>query len=161
MTPGLAKGPPFPSKARKGSTVAVASLELPTVPMVIGICEIDICALSNVQGAKGHAVRSLHWAGDELWGWSHAGKSGGSPPIIIDGWNNAEDSSSRALDEGAAEMNISRIEAKGFEQDLYAERGNPESKADHNTHVNGEDSTPWETVSVQRKELTSKGIFVH
>ncbi|MCJ1386056.1 hypothetical protein MMC17_009181 [Xylographa soralifera] len=158
MTPGLANGPPFPSKANKGSTVAVASLELPTVPMVVGICEIDVCTLSSVQGAKGHAVRSLHWCGDEIWGWSHGGKPGGSVPSIIDGWNIAEDSSSRALDDKAAEMTVSRIEAGSFEQDLPAEHGNPESKDDHNTYVNGEDGTPWERVSVQRKELTSKEV---
>ena len=160
MTPGLANGPPFPSEAKKGSTVAVASLELPTVPMIVGICEIDVCALSNVQGAKGHAVRSLHWDGDEIWGWSHGGKPGGFAPRIIDGWSMAEDSSSRALDKGAAGLRDSRTDAESFEQDSHAKHGNSESRANQNNHVNREDGNPWESVSVQSRELTSKGILV-
>ena len=70
MTPGLAGGPPFPKEATKNAVAAVASIENPSVPKVVGICEIDIGSLSQVQGAKGHALRSEHWEGDELWAWS-------------------------------------------------------------------------------------------
>ncbi|GME27825.1 RNA binding protein ligatin tma64 [Neofusicoccum parvum] len=92
MTPGLQNGPPFPQKAKKGAVVAVASLESPTVPVTVGVCEIDVSALQQVQGARGHAVRTVHWAGDELWSWSAAGKAGGAPPEHLDGWytGNAE-----------------------------------------------------------------------
>ncbi|EKG11222.1 Translation initiation factor SUI1 [Macrophomina phaseolina MS6] len=86
MTPGLQNGPPFPQKAKKGAVVAVASLESPTVPVAVGVCEIDVSALQQVQGARGHAVRSLHWAGDELWTWSNTGKPGISAPEHLEGW---------------------------------------------------------------------------
>ena len=84
MTPGLA-GPPFPQKAKKGSVVAVASLSKPSVPMIVGSCEIDISSLGEVQGVKGHAVRGVHWSGDELWSWSANGQTGGPPPDEIRG----------------------------------------------------------------------------
>ncbi|KAL1648786.1 hypothetical protein SLS58_001966 [Diplodia intermedia] len=92
MTPGLQNGPPFPQKAKKGAVVAVASLENPTVPVAVGVCEIDVSALQQVQGARGHAVRSVHWAGDEIWAWSTSGKEGGAPPEHLEGWygENAE-----------------------------------------------------------------------
>lgn len=92
MTPGLQNGPPFPQKAKKGAVVAVASLENPTVPVAVGVCEIDVSALQQVQGLKGHAVRSVHWAGDEIWAWSTSGKEGTPPPEHLDGWydENAE-----------------------------------------------------------------------
>jgi len=86
MTPGLQNGPPFPAKATKNAVVAIASLEIPSVPMVVGICEIDIASLEQVQGAKGHAVRSEHWDGDEIWAWSTSGNPGGAAPDRIEGW---------------------------------------------------------------------------
>ncbi|KAL1955760.1 hypothetical protein VTO42DRAFT_8080 [Malbranchea cinnamomea] len=86
MTPGLANGPPFPEKATKGSVVAVASLERPSVPLFVGICEIDVSSLEKVQGMKGHAVRGVQWEGDELWSWSADGRPGGQPPEHLDGW---------------------------------------------------------------------------
>ncbi|MCJ1285296.1 hypothetical protein MMC26_004636 [Xylographa opegraphella] len=158
MIPGLVNGPPFPPKAKRGSTVAVASIELPTVPLVVGICEIDVCALSNVQGAKGHAVRGLHWDGDGIWGWSHGGKPGGSAPSVIHQWNIAEDISSRALAEGVAVMHVSQTGADLFEQDVHAEPRTPKTGADYDTYVNGEDGTPLEAASVQREEFTLKEV---
>ncbi|KAK7538817.1 uncharacterized protein J3D65DRAFT_645720 [Phyllosticta citribraziliensis] len=86
MTPGLQNGPPFPEKAKEGAAVAIASLESPTVPMAVGVCEIDVSALRDVRGAKGHAVKMIQWAGDELWAWSTGGKPGISPPEHLDGW---------------------------------------------------------------------------
>ena len=87
MTPGLARGPPFPSEATKGSIVAIASVECPSVPRVVGVCEIDVSSLQQVQGAKGHAVRGYHWDGDELWGWGQSGKAGSDAPSRIEGWD--------------------------------------------------------------------------
>lgn len=87
MTPGLTRGPPFPSKATKGSVVAIAALEKPSVPMVVGICEIDVACLEKAQGVKGQAVSSEHWAGDELWAWSLSNQPGQSPPDEIRGWD--------------------------------------------------------------------------
>ena len=157
MTPGLAKGPPFPSRAIKGSTVAVASLENPTVPMVVGSCEIDIYNLSHVQGAKGHAVKNLHWQGDEIWAWSHGGISGGSVPGVIEGWGNAEDQSSAVLEDGIAEIDILGPGADQSKKDTNGNDEGCESNADHNNYVNGEAVIPWEHISVQRKELSLKG----
>jgi len=85
MTPGL-YGPPFPAGATKGAVVAVADLDNPSVPVAVGVCEIDISALKTTAGAKGHAVKSIHWSGDELWDWSTAGKSGLATPKSLDGW---------------------------------------------------------------------------
>ena len=74
---------PHPTSA----IVAIASLEAPTVPMVVGTCNIDVSALGKVQGTKGHAVSTFHWAGDELWAWSASNKPGSDPPHVIEGWD--------------------------------------------------------------------------
>jgi translation initiation factor 2D len=87
MTPGLAGGPPFPSRATQGAVVSIASTDRPSVPMAIGVCEIDVSALQKVQGAKGHAVESIHWVGDELWSFSTSGKSGQQPPDELPEWS--------------------------------------------------------------------------
>lgn len=85
MTPGLA-GPPFPERAKKGALAAIASIENPSVPLVIGTCAIDVASLKTTQGAKGHAVETFHWAGDDLWDWSTSGKSGIAAPSALSGW---------------------------------------------------------------------------
>ena len=90
MTPGLANEPPFPEKAVKGAVVAVASVDRHTVPLFVGICEIDVSALGEVQGTKGHAVRGLHWEGDELWAWSSASRPGRPAPEYLEGWDEDE-----------------------------------------------------------------------
>ncbi|PYH48464.1 putative RNA binding protein Ligatin/Tma64 [Aspergillus saccharolyticus JOP 1030-1] len=90
MTPGIANEPPFDERAVKGAVVAVADLEKYTVPRFVGVCEIDISALGEVQGAKGHAVRGLHWEGDELWAWSSSSKPGQPAPEYLEGWDDVE-----------------------------------------------------------------------
>lgn len=87
MIPGLANGPPFPEGAVKGSVVAVASLDKPDVPVFVGVCEIDVSALQDVRGARGHAVRGIHWDGDEVWGWSSSGRPGHPAPDSLPEWN--------------------------------------------------------------------------
>jgi translation initiation factor 2D len=86
MTPGLAGGPPFPAQAKQGAVVAIASTDAPTVPVAVGVCKIDVSALQQVQGAKGHAVETLHWYGDELWSYSTSSRSGQQSPEQIEGW---------------------------------------------------------------------------
>ena len=86
MTPGLAGGPPFPVKAKKGAIVAIASTDKPSVPLAVGTCVVDVASLGRVQGAKGHAVQTMHWSGDEIWSYSVSRKPGVSPPDNIPGW---------------------------------------------------------------------------
>ncbi|KAL4880847.1 hypothetical protein BJY04DRAFT_218688 [Aspergillus karnatakaensis] len=87
MTPGLANEPPFPERAVKDAVVAVTSLDRETVPLFVGICEIDVSALGEVQGTKGHAVRGIHWEGDELWAWSPSSRPGVPAPEYLEGWD--------------------------------------------------------------------------
>ncbi|KAJ5358979.1 uncharacterized protein N7496_011392 [Penicillium cataractarum] len=91
MTPGLANEPPFPERAVKGAVVAVAGLDKHTVPLFVGVCEIDVSALGEVQGTKGHAVRGIHWEGDELWAWSSSSRPGRPAPEYLKGWDEEED----------------------------------------------------------------------
>lgn len=86
MTPGLARGPPFPQGAGMGSLVGVAALERPSVPVVVGVCVKDIAGLGSVVGEKGRAVEGLHWVGDECWGWGMGGGGSGEVPERLGGW---------------------------------------------------------------------------
>ena len=159
MTPGLARGPPFPPKATKGSVVAIASLEKPTVPMVVGICEIDVASLQEVRGAKGHAVRGEHWDGDELWAWSQGGSGGGNAPDEIEGWDTYGGESS--LEELSNDVTVEDLD------DAQNEGGVPVPyKAAEESHgkyqndfVEGEDAEPFERVGVEGKELSTKGTL--
>ena len=107
MTPGLANDPPFPERAKKGAVVAVASLDRQTVPLFVGLCEIDISALGEVQGTKGHAVRGLHWEGDELWAWSSSPRPGRPAPEYIEGW---DDEANDEMEGGVAALNLEEKE---------------------------------------------------
>ena len=156
MTPGLARGPPFPSKATKDTVVAVASLEKPSVPMVVGVCETEVASLKQVQGAKGHAVRSEHWDGDEIWAWSSGGKPGRNAPDSIDGWDVADRDVS--LREGVEQLVVDDQEEDGEDGGVPLERGADEAtKSDpHNKYVEGEDGRPYE-IGTKEKELSTKG----
>lgn len=90
MTPGLANEPPFDERAVKGAVVGVASLDRETVPLFVGVCEIDVSALGEVQGSKGHAVRGLQWEGDEAWAWSPSSRPGFPAPEYLEGWDEVE-----------------------------------------------------------------------
>ncbi|KAJ5314163.1 uncharacterized protein N7443_001047 [Penicillium atrosanguineum] len=107
MTPGLANEPPFPEKAIKNAVVAVASCDKHTVPAFVGICEIDVSALGKVQGTKGHAVRGLHWEGDELWAWSSSSRPGRPGPEYIQGWDEEETDD---VEEGVGELTLNEKE---------------------------------------------------
>jgi translation initiation factor 2D len=156
MTPGLQRGPPFPKKATKGAIVAVASLEAPTVPMAVGECTIDVSALGKVQGTKGIAVSTFHWAGDELWSWSSTGKAGSEPPDILEGWD--DDSGEEAsLAERTATVDLDDDEGGVALEATPTER----SQAERSQGVEGEDApSNNDFIDVlEDKELTTKGML--
>lgn len=66
MVPGLI-GPPFPDGAKAGRLVGIASEHNPSVPLVVGVCEVDVCDIVGVAGGHGRAVRGVHWVGDEIF----------------------------------------------------------------------------------------------
>lgn len=114
MVPGLARGPPFPEKAKKGAMVAVASMDYPSVPLFVGVCEIDVSALEKVQGVKGHAVRGLHWEGDELWAWASNNTGGESAPEEVLGWDQqSPDDMSNPIVKGVSEMALDEDQEEG------------------------------------------------
>ena len=141
MIPGLAHGPPFPSKAVKGACVAIASIDRPTVPLVVGTCEIDVAKLGSVQGAKGHAVRSEHWEGDELWGWSLTGKSGIKAPEHLEGWSEEE-----------LERDMEKVTLGGKEEEEGVGH-DPQVKNLHNEFVDGEDAGEGNKKDFSTKEV--------
>jgi translation initiation factor 2D len=156
MTPGLQRGPPFPKKATKGAIVAIASLEAPTVPMAVGECAIDVSALDNVQGMKGHAVSTFHWAGDELWSWSSTGKAGVEPPSIIEGWDDEKGEEVDLAERTAAV----HLDAEQGGVALGADLTQP-SQAEQAQGVEGEEaSSKHDFIDVlEDKELTTKGML--
>ncbi|KAK9359898.1 hypothetical protein V1504DRAFT_187205 [Lipomyces starkeyi] len=64
MLPGLI--PPFPLTLKVGSIVAIASAERPSVPLAVGICNIDLGTITQVQGRHGKAILIIQCYGDEL-----------------------------------------------------------------------------------------------
>ena len=155
MTPGLARGPPFPSRAIKDSIVAIASLDTPSVPMVVGICEIDVASLQQVQGSKGHAIRGEHWDGDEIWAWNPAGKPGRSAPEHIEGWD--IDTTDASLRKGVEHLTVEEEDDDDTEEGGVSLGQEPEKdtqKEPRNEFVEGEDAQ----VNVEEeKELSTKG----
>lgn len=157
MTPGLA-GPPFPARATKGSLVAVASLEKPTVPMVVGVCEIDVAALKNARGEKGRAVRGVHWEGDELWAWSVGGRPGAAAPDHIDGWALGESELPAGLEVDLGHLEIDDTDHREEGGVTLAEEDvcKP-SMNKRNEHLEGEDAGLFDRVDVEEKPLSTKG----
>ncbi|PWY73078.1 RNA binding protein Ligatin/Tma64 [Aspergillus sclerotioniger CBS 115572] len=148
MTPGLANEPPFDERAVKGAVVAVASLDRHTVPLFVGVCEIDISALGEVQGTKGHAVRGLHWEGDELWAWSSSSKPGQPAPEYLEGW-----------DEELQEEDNDVGEIKGGVQDLALGGAETvEGEGGEEPSDEASDVPQKEAPVVEEKEPTTKEI---
>lgn len=156
MTPGLANGPPFHSKATKGAVVAIASLEQPSVPVAVGACLIDVSSLGAVQGSRGHAVQTMHWAGDEIWSYSNSNKPGLSPPESLEGWL-ASKHDEEKLAEQAADLNIDDEE----EEQGGVNLDKPVSDQPDPSEGLGEDAPADEGLveQVEVKELTTKGMF--
>lgn len=140
MTPGLAGGPPFPERAQKGEIVAIASTARPSVPVAMGWCEIDVSALNSVQGTKGHAVKNMHWLGDEAWAFGATGKAGQAAPEEIGGRTRAKDD--EELLGGVEGLNIEdEHEQGGVSLDSVALQGDAAGNKTngYNTHVEGVD----------------------
>ncbi|KAF2471460.1 eukaryotic translation initiation factor SUI1 family protein [Lindgomyces ingoldianus] len=158
MTPGLQRGPPFPKKATMGAIVAIASLESPTIPMAVGTCEIDVSSLGKVQGIKGHAVQTFHWAGDELWSWSTTGKPGTNPPDFLGGWDDQGREADTSVESATEALNLGGDQDDGgVSLDAnYTER----SGAEKAQGLEGEDvpSNKDFVEEVEDKELTTKEI---
>lgn len=132
MIPGLI-GPPFPTGATKGRLVAIASSESPTVPLVVGVCEINVSGLTRVVGEKGKAVRVVHWVGDEIFNY---GGTGGKIPENLE-WRDE-------VSEAAKELRGVSLESK-------PEEGKGKGR--------GEESTEVDTGREAIRELTTKGSF--
>lgn len=100
MIPGLikAKGSPWDARAKAGTIVTVAGMQKDTVPMWVGTCEVDVCKLGDdLRGQKGVAVKGLHWAGDELWGWRTVGSGGRDAPSSVEGWPGLAEGASKDI----------------------------------------------------------------
>ena len=136
MTPGLTRGPPFPERAKKNSIVAVAAVQRPSVPAVVGICEIDVSGLETVVGAKGHAVKGVHWEGDEIWAWSQSNTGGRNAPDAIEGWDQDQDDA--ALARGTEDLDLEDEEDGQEDGGVALEPQEPV----RNQHVEGEDPGP-------------------
>ncbi|KAL9044353.1 MAG: hypothetical protein Q9214_002503 [Letrouitia sp. 1 TL-2023] len=158
MTPGLSRGPPFSSRATKGSVVAIASLERPSVPEVVGVCEIDVASLQKVQGVKGHAVRGQHWSGDELWAWSQGGKPGGNVPDVVEGWDASCPTSTP--EEKVKNLTIGELSDDGEEGgvSLSQTTGDNIMGKGRNSFVEGEEAAPLEEAKLKGKEFSTKEI---
>jgi len=150
MIPGLA-GPPFPAGATKGAVVAVADYYNPSVPLTIGICEIDISSLKETQGAKGHAVKSVHWFGDEIWDWSTSGRSGLPAPETLEGWVQGESSV-------AKEMNELSVNDEQDEQDRNGQGVALSAPQPDVNHVDKEDVADVVDMPAE-DEMSTKGMF--
>lgn len=156
MTPGLA-GPPFPQKATKGSIVAIASLEKPTVPVVVGTCVIDVASLQEVQGVKGHAVRGEHWDGDEIWSWTQGGGTGRKAPDKIPGWESNDGTDDLGEQMGHVNVDESDDEPGGGGVAVALDSQDENVAMKRNDYVEGEDGKPYEEVKMEDKEFSTKG----
>lgn len=154
MTPGLANGPPFPPRAKKGAIVAVASLDNPSVPVTVGQCEIDVSALGSVQGLRGHAVQTMHWAGDEIWAYSTSAKPGVNPPDHIDGWLSENVDEEKIADQTAS-MTFEDKEQGGVPLDpTQSESGTRGQSAAEDD----DDTSTKDEASAEVIQMTTKGL---
>lgn len=152
MTPGLANDPPFPERAVKGAVVAVAGLDSETVPLFIGVCEVDVAGLGRVQGTKGHAIRGVHWQGDELWAWSSASRPGQHPPEYLKGWDVGDEEEEGEEEEGEEEV---AVVEEGVSDMTLGEKSNKQAKYDDEEPL-GE--LPEEQNGDMEQEPSTKGM---
>jgi translation initiation factor 2D len=123
--------------------------------MAVGTCDIDVSSLGSVQGMKGHAVSTFHWAGDELWSWSPAGYQPGSePPGALQGWDDENDDTSLATQTAGIDLQDRQESDMALKADP-AER----SDAEKAQGLDGEDppSIKDAVEFVDDKELSQKG----
>lgn len=153
MIPGLAGGPPFPGEAKQHSIVAIASVEKPSVPMVVGVCEIDVSGLQKVQGEKGRAVRGVHWEGDELWAWNTGDTSGGSAPERIVGWEERSQPEVRVDKTDPGEATEGSQDEGGVPLDIVHNADRGISKNEAETQLD-------EANADEDKPLSTKGKFI-
>lgn len=157
MIPGLAGGPPFPKEAKKDSIVAIASVEKPSVPMVVGVCEVDISGLQKVSGEKGRAVRGVHWEGDELWAWNTSDTSGGSAPERIVGWEGFTQLQCHTEEEGSCEVTDDAQDDGGVSLNRVHSADRSILNEASAKPENGDDAQQNEGHVDQSQELSTKG----
>jgi len=158
MTPGIAGSPPFPEKAKKGAVVAIASTDNPSVPLAVGTCLIDISALGSVQGAKGHAVQNMHWAGDELWDYSTSSKPGKKAPEELPEWI-AKDVNVTDLASSTGDLNLDDEEEEEGGVPLDHGEATSAEKERVDAQEEGKDDITQEEVMAQADvpKMTTKG----
>lgn len=155
MTPGIANDPPFPERAVKGAVIAVAGLDRHTVPLFVGVCEIDIAGLEEVQGTKGHAVRGVHWEGDELWAWSSSSRPGQPAPEYLQGWDDEIEEG----EEGDEQEEDDVVEIKEGVGEMTMEKENAKTEGDDESLRELPEKQPEDQPSaVEEKEPTTKGM---
>lgn len=142
MTPGLANEPPFPERAVKGAVVAVAGVDRYTVPLFVGVCEIDVAGLREVQGTKGHAVRGVHWEGDEIWAWSSSSRPGQSAPEYLAGWD--EEGETVGIEQGVDGLTLKNVQKDGDEEPV----------------TEAPEMVPEDAPAEEEKEPATKGAYI-
>jgi translation initiation factor 2D len=152
MTPGLAGGPPFPAQAVKGAVTAIASTEAPSVPVAVGVCEIDVAALGKVQGERGKAVENLHWYGDELWSYSPNERPGKQAPEEIEGWR-------KTLEERWLVEKLGEVTVEDGEEEGGVDLNGGANDAHDGEHTNGNDmDTNDDTTRTAATRLSQQDI---
>lgn len=146
MSPGLANGPPFPERAKKGAVAAVADISRPSVPTFVGVCDVDVSSFGPVEGLKGRAVRGFNREGDELWAWTPVlgGGKGQPSPEYIEGWLPSE--------ETPADLPTDAEEDEEKQEDDTS----AETSAQENKSISPDQATATENIY----EPTTEGEFV-
>ncbi|KAK9475052.1 uncharacterized protein V1510DRAFT_436142 [Dipodascopsis tothii] len=65
MLPGLI--PPFAPEAVRGRVVAIAAESARSVPLAVGVLDMDLKGVTRTVGTHGKAAFTVHSVGDELW----------------------------------------------------------------------------------------------
>ena len=124
MVPGLI-GPPFPTAATCGALVGIAGSDRPSVPIAVGVCDLDVSALAKAVGERGRAVRVLHWVGDEIY------RLGGHPPgrlpDTLDVVEEQPPDAEAEVTKGVQSLDLASTEEldKGREQEMEKARPKP------------------------------------